>query len=273
MKVIILTSSLLGPAAHHLPFLLDHGKVKPALVIVAGSLVGNRRRHYVRKFHKTRKIGLLGALNGIRMRKWYGAEVVRQARIRPLDQICMERGIPLHRTPHVNDEQTRALFASSGADLAISLDNGYIAERVFSVPRYGMINIHHEILPEYQNAQSVIWQIYNGSCETGYTIHRIDAGIDTGAILYQERVPIEFKSTLGETVTVTNARLLQRSAQGLAQVLDSFEHYYSHARVQTGGRSYTTPSIWQYLVIRRQHALLRDQCLQRTPGGATTDLK
>lgn len=259
MKVLILTSSLLGTAAHHLPYLLDHGKVKPSLVIVAGSLVGNRWRHYQRKFRKTRKIGLLGALNGIRMRKWYGADVAQHLHVRPLDETCRERGIPLHTTAHVNDEETRALFAQSGADLGISLDNGYIAERVFSVPRHGMINIHHEILPEYQNAQSVIWQIYNGSGETGYTIHKIDKGIDTGAILYQERVPIEFKRTLGETVAITNARLLQRSAQGLARILDSFEHYESRARVQTGGRSYTTPSIWQYLTIRRQHALLRDR--------------
>jgi len=120
-----------------------------------------------------------------------------------------------------------------------------------------MINIHHEILPEYQNAQSVIWQIYNMSDTTGYTIHKIDDHIDTGAILYQEKMPILFKETLGSTVSHTFAELLEASAKGLVKVVADFEKFASSAKLQERVKGHTTPTWFQFRRMLRNFEKLR----------------
>ncbi len=121
-----------------------------------------------------------------------------------------------------------------------------------------MLNIHHEVLPQYQNAQSVIWQLYNGSTNTGYTIHKINKKIDQGEILFQEHIPIKFMPTLGETVASTYARLIDASALGLVKVLTNFNKYYTEAIPQGKGGHYTTPSYWQFRKIMKQFNKLKN---------------
>ena len=89
---------------------------------------------------------------------------------------------------------------SLNVDLAISLGCSYISSKIFNIPKYGMINIHHEILPEYQNAQSVIWQLFNNSNKTGYTIHKITKKIDDGPILFKKERDIIISDTLRKTL-------------------------------------------------------------------------
>jgi methionyl-tRNA formyltransferase len=114
-----------------------------------------------------------------------------------------------------------------------------------------MINIHHEELPAYQNAQSIIWQLYNNSSNTGYTIHKIDRHIDTGGILFKEVVPITFKQNLESTVSFNYSVLWKKSSEGLVKLLENFESYFEKSIPQGQGKSYTTPSLKQYLKILR----------------------
>lgn len=252
MRVVLLTSSRSGTAAHHLPALLASSCCEVAMVVLSEGKPTSKGRHYRRKLQKLLSIGLFGALNGMRMRSWYRTAGGGP----PLDVLCAASGIPFHVTPGINTDRTRALFRLANAEVGISLGNGYIAPSVFSIPKFGMINIHHELLPDYQNAPSVIWQLYNGSTGTGYTIHKIDKQIDTGAILLQERMPIRFGASLKETVKGSMQALLQASSKGLVRVLCNFTDYYNQAKPQGPGKSYTTPSLWQFLKIRRNHKLL-----------------
>ena len=144
---------------------------------------------------------------------------------------------------------TIGLFSEYKADIGLSLGNGYIGSKVFSIPKFGMLNIHHEELPNYQNAQSIIWQLYNRSYFTGYTIHKIDRNIDTGDIVYKERIPIEIKDTLKETVSFNYAKLWKNSSKGLVQVLEKFSMYFEGSSKQEKGKVYTTPSLIQYVRI------------------------
>lgn len=249
MRVVVLTSSKQGTAAHHLPALLKSPHIEVVLVVLNEGRIGNKARHYKRKLRKILKIGVLGALNGIRMRRWYRAS--GGAAAPSLDLICRNHAIPFHTTPTINCPETRELFQEARADVGISLGNGYIAESVFSIPTEGMINIHHEVLPQYQNAQSVVWQLYNGSRSTGYTIHRINKRIDGGEILYQEQVPIVFRPTLAETVSRTMAALLDASATGLVKTLEHLPELLRGAAPQGHGTTYTTPTFRQYLRVQR----------------------
>ena len=257
MKVIILTTSVYGTAGHHLPALYQCNGVEIAMVVVSEGHVINRKRQYVKRIKKILKIGLRGAMNGIRMRKWYNEDIKQYCEIGNAEEFCKHHHIPFKRVSSTNSDDTVALFKEANADIGLSLGNGYISKKVFSIPRYGMLNIHHEILPQYQNAQSIIWQIYNGSVETGYTIHKIDRHIDTGEIILQEKLPIVFRETLEDTVAFNYARLFDASVAGLVKVLQNFEQYFSAAKRQANGTSYTTPSYNQFLKIEKQFKKLK----------------
>lgn len=257
MKVVILTSSKFGTAGNHLPFLIESKTCEISMVILNQGVKNNKFKFYKSKISKILKIGILGAINGIRMRKWFNVSTPSLKKIRSIEDICLEHKIPFFETPMINCNTTRELFSKADADLGISLGNSYIGQKVFSIPKHGMINIHHEILPAYQNAQSIIWQLYNGSKETGYTIHKIDKNIDTGAILYQQFVPIQFLETLPQTISKTSELLLEESCKGLIYCIKNFESLYGNSKPQGSGKSYTTPTFRQYLRIKKNFKKLK----------------
>lgn len=242
MKVIILTSSRKGTASRCLPALCASKKIEVTRVILAHGLSANQKRLLKKKIKKALKIGLFGALNGIRMRKWY-ADIESEN----IDDLCRLYSVPFFETPYINCDETRHLFRAANADLGLSLGNGYIPHSVFSIPSFGMVNVHGEILPDYQNAQSIIWPIYNGERNTGLTVHQIDSKIDTGMILYQERYPIIFCKSLRDTVIRTIKSTRDRTPLAVKYVCENYMELARNAVPQGIGRSYTTPSIGAFL--------------------------
>jgi methionyl-tRNA formyltransferase len=258
MKVLILTSGMQGSAAHHLPYLHKCQSIDELAVVFSEGQIKYPSRHRKRKLKKLLKIGPLGALNGVKMRQWYGAGVREFVEIARLDATCETHNVPLSRVPMINGPECMEAFSRFAPDVAISLGNGYIASSVFTIPARGMLNIHHEILPDYQNAQSVIWPLYHGKTSSGYTIHKIDKSIDTGAIVHQEHVPIVFKDTLARTVSATIANLYEASAQGLCRVIDNLDLKLENAEPQGKGGHFTTPSFRQMRKIQKQYERLRE---------------
>ena len=204
---------------------------------------------YEKRFKKVRKVGFLGALNGIRIRKWYADDVVKLLNLKSIDKICSENDILFVKTPRINCEETEELFKNSKAEIGLSIGNTYIGKRVFNIPKFGMLNIHYEELPQYQNAVGIIWQLFNNSSKSGYTIHQIDKHIDTGDILLTKSIPISFKKTLRMTVSYNYGKIWKESTIGMIQVLENFLAYYEKRTPQKNGTIYTTPTILQYLNI------------------------
>ncbi|MDB5255487.1 MAG: Formyltransferase family protein [Chitinophagaceae bacterium] len=259
MNIIILTGSSHGTAAHHLPLLIKSNSCTVAMVVKSQQLIKDKKKYYAKKIIKLFNIGFLGALNGIRMRKWYTAYTDKYLQVTSIEETCKRYGIPFYTVPNVNCQETMTLFKKAKADLGISLGNGYISEKIFSIPTFGMLNIHHELLPDYQNAQSVIWQIYNGSEKTGYTIHKVDKKIDGGEILYQEIMPIHFRNTFSDTVAYTSSLLLEQSAIGLINVLRNFNSFLTEAKPQGKAGHYTTPGIRQFIRMYRNYKRMKSE--------------
>ena len=180
------------------------------------------------------------ALNGVRIRRLF-----RDPGIEDIAAGLLRYGVRLLETDFINCERTRELFREARADLGLSLGSGFIGRSIFSIPRFGMINIHSEILPRFQGAQSIIWPIHDGVNETGFTIHQIDDHIDTGGILYQRAFPLEFCRRLEETVRVNRRRVAELVPAAMVQVCENYEVLRSAIQPQDRGLSYTTPSLWQ----------------------------
>jgi methionyl-tRNA formyltransferase len=258
MRIVILTSDRRGTASFCLPLLLEKTNAVIAMVILSQNQRQNKWNFYKKKVKKIFRIGIFGALNGIRMRKWFQQGRVADLDLKDIEVLCNQHNIPFVVTPYINSPQTINSMRSCEPDLGLSLGNSYISPKVFKIPTEGMLNIHGEILPDFQNAQSVIWQLFEGKSETGYTIHKIDKGIDTGNILKQEKFPIVFKNSLSDTVSANCAIILQRSALGLAAVINDYDNHKLAAYQQGHGKSYTTPTILQYFKIKKQFKKLKD---------------
>lgn len=262
MRVCIVTGVPFGGAGATLPAIASTGNVELCCVIVVRGVPQDRGKMLRRKMRKILRIGPLGAVNGLRLRKWYhhsdGQDVFASAR---------RFNIPVVEVNGVNSVETISAFRKFDIELGISLGNGYISRSTFDVPKFGMINYHGELLPQYPGALSIIWPIYFGLTKTGFTIHRIDTGIDTGPILLRQEFDIAFRSTLRETVEATGRIVHPHMPDAIAEVLSNWERLSADARPNTVTRSFTTPTIAEFArmswnnrklfretVLRREHA-------------------
>jgi methionyl-tRNA formyltransferase len=83
------------------------------------------------------------------------------------------------------------LLAALDADVALSAAFPVrIPAEALDVPRFGVVNTHPALLPRYRGPNPIAWTVRNGDAELGYTVHRMDADFDTGAILAQGTTPI-----------------------------------------------------------------------------------
>jgi methionyl-tRNA formyltransferase len=257
MRIAVLTSSSHGTASRCVPALAASEGLKIVAVILTDGAPFDSARMRKRKLMKVRKIGLLGAINGVRIRPWFRADNTES-----IEAVCERLGLPFYFSQVLNSDRTIGLIKAADADLGISLGNGYIARRVFSIPRFGMINVHGERLPEYQNAQSVVWPIYNFETVTGLSIHEIDDKIDTGRILYKEVYPISFRASLRETIQSSISMTAARVPAALRHVCENFEMLREQATTQSGGFRYTTPSFVAFLKMVRNNQRLYERAKQ-----------
>lgn len=124
---------------------------------------------------------------------------------RPSDWALLEGqahawNVPFLLQPFRRDAASCQLFADRlkriGADLF--LVNSYsmiLPSDWLTLPPLGTVNVHAALLPAYRGANTLNWVLVNGERETGVTIHFIDEGIDTGDIIMQRRLAIDFEDT------------------------------------------------------------------------------
>ncbi len=119
MRVVVLTSSPRDFVVECLPQLAKTPGIEIAMIVLSRGQVADPWRARKRQFRKTLRIGVLGALNGIRMRKWYAAPEGRPE----LPKLARDLGLRLEETPRINCDRTRELFEEANADLGLSLGN------------------------------------------------------------------------------------------------------------------------------------------------------
>jgi len=249
LRVALMTSGPVGGSGVVLERLTRVPEVELVCLIVSETIVAKRSRK--KMLQKIWKIGPLGALNGIRIRKWFGHDMRTDAR-----EVAKAHGIPIVTVPRVNCDETVEALTHYAPDVGLSVGNSYIASRVFSVPAQGFVNFHGELLPEYPGAQSVVWPIYFGRTQSGYTIHRINKGIDTGDILYKRAVDIDFQPKLADTIRRTNDKVREELPEAFAALLADWDTHAAAATPQQAGRHFTTPTFWEYLRMERNNKRL-----------------
>lgn len=128
--------------------------------------------------------------------------------------------LPFFRQPRRKDAAALTAFVESlrALEADLFLVNSYsmiLNPAMLELPRLGAYNIHAGLVPQYRGANVLNWVLVNGEDETGVSIMKMDAGIDTGDVVMQRRVPIAFD----DTAITLRAKLLARAQEMVPELL------------------------------------------------------
>jgi len=134
----------------------------------------------------------------------------------PLKKAAITRGLTVVQPASLKKAEAVEQLADFHPDVIVVAAFGQILpQAVLDIPRYGCINIHPSLLPRFRGASPVAAAILAGDEVTGVSIMLLDAGLDTGPVLAQSRVPISPQDTTGSLAH----KLSQVGAQLLHEVL------------------------------------------------------
>jgi len=126
--------------------------------------------------------------------------------------LALAAKLPVLQPVRARDEQFPAQLRAFEPELIVVVAYGQILPpSILDLPKHGCVNVHTSLLPKYRGAAPIQWAIANGEAETGVTIMKMDAGLDTGAILSQQRTPItpeDNSATLHQRLARLGAELL-----------------------------------------------------------------
>ncbi len=115
----------------------------------------------------------------------------------PVKEAALKYNIPVLQPTNLKDPTFQDQLKSLNADLQIVVAFRMLPESVWNMPPTGTFNLHASLLPNYRGAAPINWAIINGEKETGVTTFFLKHEIDTGSIIFQEKVPILEEDDLG----------------------------------------------------------------------------
>jgi methionyl-tRNA formyltransferase (EC 2.1.2.9) len=130
----------------------------------------------------------------------------------PVKQLALQHGLRVHQPPSLKADEARRPIIDAGADVMVVAAYGLILpQSVLDIPRLGCLNIHASLLPRWRGAAPIQRALLAGDAETGITIMRMDAGLDTGPMLLKESLPIaagDSAGSLHDKLASLGARLI-----------------------------------------------------------------
>jgi methionyl-tRNA formyltransferase len=109
----------------------------------------------------------------------------------PVKREALERGIPVLQPGRARDPDFIASLTALAPDVVVVAAYGQILPpALLAIPRFGCLNVHTSILPRWRGAAPIAWAMLEGDAETGVTLMHMDAGLDTGAVIAEQRTPI-----------------------------------------------------------------------------------
>ena len=130
----------------------------------------------------------------------------------PVKVLAQKLGLPALQPVRARDEKFIADLRALRPELIVVAAYGQILPPdILDLPRYGCLNVHTSLLPKYRGAAPIQWAIARGETETGVTIMKMDAGLDTGPRVAQRSTPIlpeDDSASLHDRLALLGADLL-----------------------------------------------------------------
>lgn len=131
-----------------------------------------------------------------------------------------ENGLKILQPEKFRNERFLQELAGLKADLQLVVAFKMLPEVVWNMPPLGTVNLHASLLPDYRGAAPINWAIINGEKETGVTTFLLKHEIDSGNIVYQQKVRISETMTAGEL----HDKLMEVGAELLLKTVDALEN-------------------------------------------------
>ena len=158
----------------------------------------------------------------------------------PVKECALAHNIPVMQPKRIKTPEAIAELKNYEADVYVVAAFGQIlSQEILDIPKYGCLNIHASLLPKYRGASPIQHVIIEGEEETGVTIMQMDAGLDTGDMLYKKALPIDRKDTY-ETL---HDKLMVLGGEAITEALPLIEKGVLVPEKQEAERSCYAPLI------------------------------
>jgi len=145
-------------------------------------------------------------------------------------QYAEANGLKVLQPEKLKNEDFIAELKALKADLQVVVAFRMLPEIVWNMPPKGTINLHASLLPQYRGAAPINWALINGEKESGVTTFFLKHDIDTGNILFTEKITLTGHEDAGEL----HDRLMNKGAGLLVKTVKAVEsgRYNEHPQSQ-----------------------------------------
>ena len=136
----------------------------------------------------------------------------------PVKKYAVAQNIPVLQPERLRAKAFLAELAGYRADLQVVVAFRMLPELVWAMPSRGTINLHGSLLPQYRGAAPINWAVINGEAFTGVTTFFIEKEIDTGKIIFSEKLEIGHNETAGEVhdkMMILGANLVVKTVKAI----------------------------------------------------------
>jgi len=140
-----------------------------------------------------------------------------------------EQELNILQPTNLKDEGFLSELKSLKADLQIVVAFRMLPVAVWDMPNLGTFNLHASLLPQYRGAAPINWAIMNGEKETGVSTFFLQHEIDTGNIIFQEKIQITDNMNVGEL----HDELMNLGARLVVETVHQIENNSINAKPQT----------------------------------------
>ncbi len=144
----------------------------------------------------------------------------RQLSESAVKQYAVQQNLNVLQPEKLKNPEFIAQLESLKADLQVVVAFRMLPEMVWNMPPMGTFNLHASLLPQYRGAAPLNWAIINGETESGVTTFLLSHEIDTGQIIFQEKVAIAENDTVGDLhdrLMDIGSRLVLKTVDALAE--------------------------------------------------------
>ena len=139
--------------------------------------------------------------------------------VRDLREWWMRCGIAPMKAPQLNHPECKAALEKIAPDVIVRVSGGILKPHIFSQAKLAALNIHHGRAPLIRGVSSIPWGMIENRPEwIGATIHLIDQGIDTGAVLWRGAPQL----TPGDTDVTLHFRIHLEAVDALVRILSAY---------------------------------------------------
>jgi methionyl-tRNA formyltransferase len=216
MRIIIVTPNEPFYLSENISFLVKNLKRNNheivSCVLLSPSPYGRRETF----FSKTKKVL---SIFGLHFFLFYTLKFLISKLFNP----SVKKVLKLYKVPitelekSINNSQSIGIIQAYHPDLIISiLGNEIFKSEILSLPKYGCINLHSSLLPNYRGVMPSFWVLLNRERYTGVSVFRMDEGIDSGPIIAQKKITISLKTTQKDLI-------IQTKEIGMELIIESVE--------------------------------------------------